>query len=211
MKKYKGSLLFDVILGLAAVLFVVSLMMPTLRHEQYVKAVHEFIERVDLIIQKTILDPYKGYVSVNNAFCAPDYINSFKDITAYRVVKCANVENNLYYYYDNTDPLNENNATKSFVYDMNEWIHKDSLKNYGCTYYISQGVDTSHFNMFFDCSALREPGMIDSEMLVFFKKKYPVQLIGWDLNALSIDSSYVPLPGETPSETDGKILLKFQK
>ena len=84
MKIYKGSLLFDVILGLAAVLFVVSLMIPTLRHEQYVKAVHEFIERVDLIVQKTILDPYKGYVSVNNTFCAPDYINSFKDITQWK-------------------------------------------------------------------------------------------------------------------------------
>ena len=211
MKKRKGTLLFEIILGLAAFLFMMSVTMPSIRYSMYERDVHTYIHKTDDIIKNTIMDTYQGYASANNSYCAPDYVNSFKDLTVYRLVKCSNLENTIPYYYNNSNVANEKDPTKSFLYNMNEWIKDTSKSKYGCKLFASQGNTTSQFNIFFDCSALKNPAGIDSEILVYYKKNYPTKLIEYNINALSIDPAYVPKKGDNPSDTDGKILLKFQK
>jgi len=211
MKNRKGSLLFEILLGMAAMLLIISVSIPTIRNQQFQSDFKNFLKQSNNIIKENILDTFKGYPSVNNTYCAPDYINSYSNITAYRVVKCTGLSSTIDYYYDNSNIINETDSTKSFFYALNEWIYKDSTSNYGCKYYIGEGNTTSNFNVFYDCSQIRKPEIADSEILVYFKKHYPTKLIGYDINGLSIDSTYVPIPSDNPSDIDGKILLKFQK
>jgi hypothetical protein len=211
MIKRLGSMIFDVILGLAAFLFIMALTMPTIIHWEFINEFKDFVVRTDSLVQKAVVDPYKGYASASSSYCAPDYINSFQNITAYRIIKCSQIENNVNFYYDSALPANETDPTKSYFKDMEKWTHKDSLKEAGCYYYFSSGTDNSQYSIYFDCSGLRKAGIADSEILTYFKKKYPVQLISYNLNALSIDPAYIPIAGEVASDDDGKILLIFQK
>jgi len=211
MIKRKGSLLFEIILGMASMLLIIAVSIPVIRNEQFQSDFKNFIRYSNTIIQENIFNTYKGYPSVNNEYCAPDYINSFQDITAYRVIKCTGLLTTINYHYDDSNTNNQKDPTKSFFYSLNEWISKDSTSNYGCKYYVGEGNTTNNFNIFYDCSGIRKPGIADSEILVYFKKHYPTKLIGYDINALSIDTNYVPQAGDNPSDTDGKILLKFQE
>jgi len=210
-KKRKASLLFDILMGIAAMILIISVTMPTIRNEQFLSDFKTFIKKNNEIIKETILDSYKGYPSVNNSFCAPDYINAFKDITAYRVLKCTNLDSTINYNYDSSNSSNEKDPTKSYLIFMNNWINQNSTSDTGCKTFIGEGNTTSNFNIYFDCSAIRKPAIADSELLVYFKKNYPTKLIGYNINALSIDPAYVPLPTDHPSDTDGKLLLEFQK
>jgi len=206
-----GSMLFDVILGLAAFLFVMSLVIPNVIHWQFINDFKEFLVRVDSLIQKTVVDPYKGYASASNSYCSPDYISSFKDITAYRIIQCTQIQQNVNYEFDSSVAANEIDPTKSYIKDLEQWTNKDSTRDSGCRIYFSSGNDYSQYSVFFDCSSVRRAGIADSEILTYFRKKYPVLLVSYDLNALSIDKNYVPENGETGTDDDGKILLIFQK
>lgn len=206
MKKRKGSMIFDIILGLAAALFIMSVITPTIINWRFIESFKAFIEKTDGIIKTALLDPYKGYASANNEYCAPDYINSFQDLTAYRLIKCASIENNLNYYYDSSATTNETDPTKSYIEDLEEWTDKDSDRDSGCRYYFGEGEDTSKYKVFFDCSSLRKPAIADSEILTYYRDKYPTYLYKYDIKAISIDDDT-----SSGSDDDGMILLEFNK
>jgi prepilin-type N-terminal cleavage/methylation domain-containing protein len=197
----KGFSLIEVILSI-----VIMGILAAIAAREYVKHLEDkrlehFLNNVNTLINYAIIDSQTGYVNGTGGYCSDDY--SYKDITACRAVKCADIEKTfiLYEKDGNCDTTPDHSYVKNLM--MTDTNGK------GCHFYVKpDSSDSSIFYVFIDCSNLnsdRKKQRIEELLRYDMQSNFNVILKEIYSDAISIDNF------SGGNDKDGKIAFKYKK
>lgn len=190
----KGFTLIELIISVA----LMGVMMITLfefdNRNTIKNKINEMYYVVNEIINETVYNPIKGYVSDKGDDCSSNY--DTKDITAIRVKKCANLT------IDIENGSDDYNPSDSYFYFLDFLSDSD----HGCKIYF--GSNSNYvLKIFVNCENLKDnfPSQVEQGLSAYLQKK----------NVISVKQIY----GEAEdlntttggSYGDGKVLIYIEK
>jgi len=204
----KGFTLFEILLTLIALSGIFYLYFNEKQKTDFYNSMNNFIDKVNLIVKKAVIDPINGYINEKGGYCSEN--TSYYGLTAGRAIKCIGWNTKIF-------PVSEASVDATISSPSNEYIYglfRNNTKNDGCKIYLKpDGTDLTIFYLFIDCSNLnyskdnRGKKLLESKLIYSIKNNFPNTLQEIYPKAIDIDTVETVNSGK---DNDGKIGFKFK-